>query len=69
MPLRFNQQMVAAGLVRYAGRDVMGGYVEPPDDLKIDNISVGCVRISKLRTACSRLYRSKFLKVIPHYIF
>ena len=45
MPLRFNQQMVAAGLVRYAGRDVMGGYVEPPDDLKIDKISVG---ISKL---------------------
>ena len=31
--------MVAAGLVRYAGRDVMGGYVEPPDDLKIDNFS------------------------------
>ena len=41
MPLRFNQQMVAAGLVRYAGRDVMGGYVEPPDDLKIDKISAG----------------------------
>ena len=39
MPLRFNQQMIAAGLVRYAGRDVMGGYVEPPDDLKIDKIS------------------------------
>ena len=33
--------MVAAGLVRYAGRDVMGGYVEPPDDLKIDNFSLG----------------------------
>ena len=45
MPLRFNQQMVAAGLVRYAGRDVMGGYVEPLDGFKTGK---NIVCISKL---------------------